>query len=132
MRLAVLLMACVPSLSLGADEPISRTAKSGPWSAAATWADQKVPGAGARVLIAEGHRVVYDVKSDAVIRGINISGSLAFACAQMVPVELASSQIHQRRGGARRRAAARIAYGGNRIAVPTPGKRAHEARDAPT
>jgi G8 domain len=79
MRLAVLVLACLPSLSFAADEPIHRTAKSGPWSAAATWADQKVPGAGARVLIAEGHRVIYDVKSDAIIRGISISGSLAFA-----------------------------------------------------
>jgi hypothetical protein len=31
------------------------------------------------VLIKEGHRVLYDVKSDAVIRGINIAGSLVFA-----------------------------------------------------
>jgi hypothetical protein len=65
-------------------------------------------------------------------RRTKLSGSLAFACAQMFPVELASTQIHQRPGGARRRAAARIAYGGKRIAVPTPGKRAHEAKDAPT
>jgi hypothetical protein len=31
------------------------------------------------VLICEGHRIVYDVKSDAVIRGLNIAGSLSFS-----------------------------------------------------
>jgi hypothetical protein len=79
MRLAALLLFCLPSVSLAADPPITRSAKSGPWSDPATWADNKVPGAGARVLIREGHRVVYDVKSDAVIRGLNIGGSLVFA-----------------------------------------------------
>src|SRR5262249_27698030 len=37
------------------------------------------PAAGAKVLIRTGHHVVYDVKSDAVIRGLNIAGSLSFA-----------------------------------------------------
>src|SRR5262245_7868552 len=59
--------------------PILRSAKSGPWSAAATWEGGKVPGAGAKVLIREGHRIVYDVKSDEAIRGIHISGTLSFA-----------------------------------------------------
>ena len=55
------------------------SAKSGPWSAPATWAGGKVPGAGDRVLIKEGHRVQYDVKSSDVIRGVNVAGSLVFA-----------------------------------------------------
>src|SRR5262245_60271025 len=79
MRLAALLVLCLPAASFAADPPTTRSAKSGSWSDAATWADNKVPGAGARVLIREGHRVVYDIKSDAVIRGLNIGGALVFA-----------------------------------------------------
>src|SRR5262249_14333259 len=45
----------------------------------ASWTGGKVPGAGARVLIQAGHRIVYDVDSAAVIRGINIAGTLSFA-----------------------------------------------------
>src|SRR5262249_3448494 len=59
--------------------PVIRSAASGPWSAPATWADGKVPGAGDRVLIRGGHRVVYDVRSEQVIRGINIAGQFSFA-----------------------------------------------------
>src|SRR5262245_10949933 len=79
MRLAALLVLCLPAASFAADPPTTRSAKSGSWSDAATWADNKVPGAGARVLIREGHGVVYDVKSDSVIRGLNIGGALVFA-----------------------------------------------------
>src|SRR5262245_39315869 len=59
--------------------PIIKSAQNGPWSATATWVGGKVPGAGARVLIKENHRVVYDVKSDAVLRAVTVSGTLSFA-----------------------------------------------------
>src|SRR5947209_3698964 len=63
----------------GGDPPgVVRSAKSGPWSAAATWEGGTVPGAGARVLIRGGHTVVYDVKSEHVIRAINVAGVLRF------------------------------------------------------
>jgi hypothetical protein len=62
-----------------AADPVVSSAKSGAWSAAATWAGGQVPGAGDRVLIKAGHRVEYDVKSDAVIRGVNVAGTLVFA-----------------------------------------------------
>jgi hypothetical protein len=65
--------------SLAEEPPVIRSTASGPWSAAATWEGGKVPAAGARVLVLGGHTVTYDVKSDAVIRAINISGTLAFA-----------------------------------------------------
>ena len=65
--------------SFAAEPAVTKSAKSGPWSAAATWEGNAVPGAGGRVLIREGHAVVYDVKSDAVIRAINVAGTLAFA-----------------------------------------------------
>src|SRR5262249_52119826 len=55
------------------------SAKSGAWSEGATWAGGKVPAGGDRVLIKPGHRVLYDVKSESVIRGLNIAGSLVFA-----------------------------------------------------
>jgi hypothetical protein len=58
---------------------VVRTARSGPWSAAATWEGGKLPGAGARVQIRTGHTVRYDLKSDAVIRSIHVAGTLTFA-----------------------------------------------------
>ncbi|HEV3439576.1 MAG TPA: G8 domain-containing protein [Gemmata sp.] len=80
MRLATLLVTlCLASIGNAADAPVIRSAKSGPWSDPATWTDNKVPGTGARVLIREGHRVVYDVKSEAVIRGLKISGAFSFS-----------------------------------------------------
>src|SRR5262245_48659720 len=65
-----------------ADDPKSglvRSAKTGPWSAAATWEGGKAPGAGARVQIRAGHTVAYDVKSDAAVRSIHVAGVLSFA-----------------------------------------------------
>src|SRR5262245_31488380 len=57
---------------------VIRSARSGAWSAAATWEGDKTPGAGSRVLIREGHRIVYDVKSVQAIRAIHISSTLRF------------------------------------------------------
>jgi hypothetical protein len=62
-----------------ADPPVIKSAKSGPWSAKETWEGNAVPGAGARVLIRNTHTVTYDVKSDAVVRGVNVAGTLSFA-----------------------------------------------------
>jgi hypothetical protein len=67
------------SSAFAADPPVIKSAKSGPWSAAATWEGNAVPAGGARVLIREGHTITYDLKSDAVVRGINVAGTLAFA-----------------------------------------------------
>ncbi|MBI2807350.1 MAG: G8 domain-containing protein [Planctomycetes bacterium] len=59
-----------------------RSAKSGAWSAASTWHGGKVPGAGARVQVRAGHVVIYDAKSDAVIRFLHVAGTLSFATNQ--------------------------------------------------
>jgi hypothetical protein len=59
--------------------PVVRSARSGPWSAPATWEGGKVPTAGARVLIRTGHRVVYDVRSDRALRSVHVAGTLRFA-----------------------------------------------------
>src|ERR1043165_1512667 len=63
-------------------EPVSimvRSARSGAWSAPGTWEKGKVPTAGARVQIRTGHTVIYDLKSDQVIRSIHVAGILTFA-----------------------------------------------------
>lgn len=80
-----LLLLCTP---LTAADPVTRSAKSGPWSDPATWEGNRVPAAGARVLIREGHRVVYDVKSSDVVRGINIAGTLTFDPAKDTRLEV--------------------------------------------
>lgn len=59
--------------------PLVRSAQSGAWSAAATWEGGKVPAAGNRVQVRPGHAVTYDVKSDTVLRSINVNGTLRFA-----------------------------------------------------
>ena len=56
-----------------------RSASSGSWSDAATWAPQRRPRAGDRVLIQAGHTVTYDVKGTDVIRSIAVAGTLTFA-----------------------------------------------------
>ncbi|HZZ72497.1 MAG TPA: G8 domain-containing protein [Pirellulales bacterium] len=58
---------------------VVKSAASGLWSSPQTWQGGKIPAAGDRVLILSSHAVVYDVASDAVIRGISIAGKLAFA-----------------------------------------------------
>src|SRR5262249_40322772 len=78
-RLAAIVFTLLFASAASAADPVILSAKSGNWSAPATWVGGKVPAAGDRVLIKEGHRVLYDVKSDAVIRGLNIAGSLVFA-----------------------------------------------------
>jgi len=58
---------------------VVRSAKSGDWSAPATWDSGKVPTTGAKVLIQTGHSVRYDVVSNEVIRVIHVAGTLTFA-----------------------------------------------------
>ena len=79
MRLAASLVLLVSATAARSAEPTAiRSAKSGAWSDAATWDGRAVPGTGARVLIRAGHRVEYDIKSDAVVRGVCVAGTLAF------------------------------------------------------
>jgi hypothetical protein len=59
--------------------PWIRSMRSGAWSNPATWELDRVPASGARVFIQAGHRVVYDVKSEAAIRAVCIAGTLSFA-----------------------------------------------------
>src|SRR5262249_19820626 len=59
--------------------PLVRSARSGPWSAPATWDGGKFPTAGSKVQVRAGHAVVYDLDSDEVIRSIHVAGTLTFA-----------------------------------------------------
>ena len=56
----------------------SSAVKGGRWSDSATWADRKVPGAGAVVTIAKDMEVVLDV-SPPPLHGLTINGKLSFA-----------------------------------------------------
>jgi hypothetical protein len=63
----------------GAASPLWRSARSGPWSAPATWEQGKVPTAGSKVQVRTGHTVTYDLDSNQVIRSIHVAGILTFA-----------------------------------------------------
>src|SRR5262249_18678991 len=61
-----------------------RSAKSGRWSAPATWEGGKVPDAGASVQIRSGHTVIYDMPPGKdicppAVRSIHVAGALTFA-----------------------------------------------------
>jgi len=73
---------------------VIRSAKSGLWSAAATWEGDKVPGAGAKVLVRPAHTVTYDVKSDAAIRTVQIGGTLTFAKGRDTLLNVGLLRVH--------------------------------------
>src|SRR5262249_287157 len=75
----LLILAAAPLAAQDHKEKLIRSAKSGAWSAATTWEGGKVPGAGSRVQVRPGHVIIYDAKSDAVIRFIHVAGTLSFA-----------------------------------------------------
>ncbi len=56
-----------------------QSVRSGKWSEAATWNPARVPGQGDRVLVSRGTTVEYDVKQQAVMRLLQIVGTLDFA-----------------------------------------------------
>ena len=68
----------VTSFLPGVDTVPVRTIKSGAWSDPATWEAKKIPKAGDKVIIRTGHKVLYDVASTEIIRGMQISGELRF------------------------------------------------------
>lgn len=78
MRFVLVLTCLIVASTISAAEPIQRTVKSGSWSDPTVWTGGSVPGHGARVVILPGHKVVYDIKAETIIRAINIGGSLIF------------------------------------------------------
>src|SRR5262249_27262680 len=75
----LLLVAALAITPTVASAQVVRSAKSGDWSAGATWETGKTPAAGSRVLIRSGHTVRYDADSAEVIRVIQVAGTLTFA-----------------------------------------------------
>ena len=63
---------------LTAQQSTSSAVKGGRWSDSATWADKKVPAAGAVVTIGNGMDVVLDVNTPP-LNGLTINGKLSFA-----------------------------------------------------
>ena len=60
-------------------EPTVTSLSGGAWSDARTWSTGAVPGADARVAVAAGHDVTYDIVSDAALACVEVQGRLAFA-----------------------------------------------------
>jgi cell migration-inducing and hyaluronan-binding protein len=85
MRYLAFLSLLVPAFFLLSGHPVleaqqgsSSAVKGGRWSDSATWADKKVPAAGAVVTIDKGMDVVLDV-STPPLHGLNLNGKLSFA-----------------------------------------------------
>ncbi len=60
-------------------DPDLRSTRDGNWSDPKTWTPARLPKAGDRILVARGTKVVYDVADKAVIRLVQVVGSLTFA-----------------------------------------------------
>ena len=71
----------------------ARSAKSGAWSAAGTWANGRAPKAGDRVQVRAGHTVVYDVASTDAIRMIHVAGTLTFSREKSTRLEVGLIKI---------------------------------------
>lgn len=74
-----LFIATVLAVAAPAVAETVRSAGDGPWSATVTWEGGRVPGAGDVVLVRPGHRVVYDVQSEAALRAVHVGGALSFS-----------------------------------------------------
>ncbi|MFO1091073.1 MAG: VCBS domain-containing protein [Hyphomicrobiales bacterium] len=70
------------------DQATSVAVKDGSWFDPTTWADGKVPGDGAKVLIPQAIAVTYDGKSDASIFTVRVDGHLDFATDQSTKLKL--------------------------------------------
>src|SRR4051812_19258334 len=79
MRFVLLVALIFCGTARGAVEFQVHSAGSGKWSNVKTWQEGRLPAAGERVQIREGHRVVYDIQSNQAIRMIHVAGTLAFA-----------------------------------------------------
>lgn len=82
LKLISAFIALVSSSVIGAAEPVTfqaRTAQSGPWSDARTWAGGRTPRIGDFVQVRAGHTVTYDVYSTVALRMVHIAGTLRFS-----------------------------------------------------
>lgn len=75
----IVLALALVSPAVAAEPPVIRSARSGAWSAPDSWDLGRVPRAGDRVVVRAGHTLTYDVASGAVIRLVEVAGTLHFA-----------------------------------------------------
>lgn len=54
------------------------TIASGAWNVASTWKDGLIPGANAKVVVASGHTVTYNVSSNTAMDWVRVDGTLTF------------------------------------------------------
>lgn len=71
----------------------ARSAKSGAWSAPATWANGRAPKAGDRVQVRAGHTVTYDAQSKDAVRMIHVAGTLTFSREKSTRLEVGLIKI---------------------------------------
>lgn len=89
------LVLSVPSL-LAQNAPVTfdaRSAKSGAWSAPATWVNGRAPKAGDRVQVRAGHTVTYDAQSKDAVRMIHVAGTLTFSREKSTRLEVGLIKI---------------------------------------
>lgn len=78
----------------GAANDLARSAKDGPWSEPATWEGGALPQAGGRVQIRAGHRVVYDIATEAPFRLVHVAGTLSFAKDRDTRLDVGLLKVH--------------------------------------
>ena len=80
-------------LTLPASATVVHSEQSGNWSDSLTWKNGEVPGAGDEVVVVAGHRVVYDVGREEVIRSVRIAGRLEFATVRNTELNVGNIRI---------------------------------------
>ena len=60
-------------------DPTVTSTRSGSWSDPQTWSTRAVPGSAAKVAIAAGHEVVYDIRNEVPLECVEVRGRLAFS-----------------------------------------------------
>jgi hypothetical protein len=78
MRLSLAALVLFSIIAVADERPVVRSARSGPWEAADTWAGNKAPAPGDVILIRPGHRIVYGSNSEKAYRAIHVGGMLSF------------------------------------------------------
>ncbi|NIP98473.1 MAG: hypothetical protein GWO24_35720, partial [Akkermansiaceae bacterium] len=86
--------------ALPASAAVIHSAESGNWSEARTWEEEIAPEAGDEVVIGAGHKVIYDVRSEEVIRSIRVAGRLEFATVRSTELNVGNIRIQPGSGPA--------------------------------
>lgn len=82
MKFLLSLLTVILSTAKSVAEPVvfnARTANSGQWSDAKTWAGERKPKAGDFVQVRAGHTITYDVDSSDALRMLHVAGTLTFS-----------------------------------------------------